>query len=349
MSAPTAPAAPTTPPAPEAPTTATASAPHLVKWLTRLHRPALTVWTVLVLVLAAALLWLWGPLTEGSARAWEHYATCTADPCHYNQYAILLYKDVYQYTTLAVLAVPFLVAAWAGGSLIGREMESGTARLAWTQGISPTRWLAAKLAVPTVLVTVGTGALVLLHHAMWSAGDGRIDTAKPWYSFETFYAGGTVPVALALAGLAAGALIGLVQGRSLAALGGGLGVTGLLWFGVHMALPHLWPTTTRVTSLQDGVKGSGIGVRTGVLTASGARVGDQGCGRGDSPECRAAFDRVDAVGYYTEYHPRSHFWPLQLMASGLLLVVTALLVLAAFRVLHRRTTASAPARAEAAV
>ncbi|WLW53976.1 ABC transporter permease [Streptomyces sp. YU58] len=334
----------------------TAPAPHLVKWLTRLHRPALSVWTSLVLVLGALLLWLRGPLTDGSARAWEQYNACAiSGPCHYNQYAILLYKDVYQYTTLAVLAVPFLVAAWAGGSLIGREMESGTARLAWTQGISPTRWLAAKLAVPTVLVTVGTGALVLLHHAMWSAGDGRIDTAKPWYSFETFYAGGTVPVALALAGLAAGALVGLVQGRSPAALGAGLGITGLLWFGIQQALPHLWPTVTRVSSLRDGPKGSGIGVETGLLTSSGARIGDQGCLSGATDECRAALDRVDAVGYYTDYHPRSHYWPLQLVASGLLLVVTALLVLAAFRLLRRRTTAPArattpsPAREETAV
>lgn len=341
--------APTAPSVPQAPTTPTAPAPRLVTWLTRLHRPALSLWTILVLVLGAALLWLRGPLTTGSARAWEQYNACAVSgPCRYDQYAILLYKDVYQYTTLAVLAIPFLVAAWAGGSLIGREMENGTARLAWTQGVSPLRWLAAKLALPAAAVTVGTGTLVLLHHAMWSAANGRIDTAKPWYSFETFYAGGPVPVALALAGLAAGALVGLVHGRSLAALGGGLGVTGLLWFGVQQALPHLWPTVTRVTGLQDGPKGSGIGVETGLLTSSGDRVGHQGCVSGFDAECRAVLDRVDAVGYYTEYHPRSHYWPLQLMASGVLLVAAALLVLAAFRVLHRRTTAPAPARAESA-
>lgn len=342
--------APTAPPVPQAPTTPTAPAPHLVTWLTRLHRPALALWTILVLVLGAALLWLRGPVTTGAARAWEQYNACAlSGPCRYDQYAILLHKDVYQYTTLALLAVPFLVAAWAGGSLIGREMESGTAHLAWTQGISPLRWLAAKLALPAAVVTAGTGVLVLLHPAMWSVGDGRIDTAKPWYSFEIFSAGGPVPVALALAGLAAGALVGLVRGRSLAALGGGLGITGLLWFGLQQALPHLWPKVTRVSSLQEGPKGSGIGVETGLLTSSGDRVGDQGCVSGFDAECRAVLDRVDAVGYYTEYHPRSHYWPLQLMASGLLLVVAALLVLAAFRVLHRRITAPAPARAETAV
>ena len=264
-------------------TTSTAPAPlapRLVRWLIRLHQPALLAGTAFVLVLGATLLWLWGPRTHDSVTAWRQYEACaTAGPCHYNQYAVLLYKGVYQYATFALLAVPFPVAAWAGASPVGRELEQGTARLAWTQGVSPRRWLAAKLTVPAAPVVVGTGLLVLLHHLMWSAGDGRIRTAKGWYSGETFYANGTVPVTLALAGLAAGALLGLFTGRSLAALGGALGLTALLWVGVQLALPHLWPTVTRVSSLREGPTGSGLGVEQGLLTASGARVGDHGCAR----------------------------------------------------------------------
>ncbi|MFI5676406.1 ABC transporter permease [Streptomyces cellulosae] len=331
------------------PTAPTAPAPHLARWLIRLHQPALLVGTAFVVVLGAALLWLWGPLTHGSVTAWRQYEACaTTGPCHYNQYAILLHKDVYQYATFALLAVPFLVAAWAGASLVGRELEQGTVRLAWTQGVSPRRWLAAKLAVPAVPVTLGTGLLVLLHHLMWSAGDGRIGTAKDWYSGETFYANGTVPVVLALAGLAAGALLGLLTGRSLAALGGALGLTGLLWLGTQLAMPHLWPTVTRVSSLHDGPTGSGLGVERGLLTASGARIGDHGCDDGGTPKCRALFDRLDAVGYYHDYHPESHYWPLQITTSAVLLGVTALLTVAAFRVLRRRTGGPAAVPASAA-
>ncbi|MFI6936498.1 ABC transporter permease [Streptomyces sp. NPDC050287] len=336
------------------PTAPTAPAPHLVRWLIRLHRPALLVGTAFVVVLGATLLWLWGPLTDGAVTAWRRYDACaTVGSCSYGQYAILLYKDVYQYATFALLAVPFLVAAWAGASLVGRELEQGTARLAWTQGVSPQRWLAAKLAVPAVPVALGTGLLVLLHHLMWSAGDGRIGTAKDWYSGETFYANGTVPVALALAGLAAGALLGLLTGRSLAALGGALGFTGLLWLGTQLLMPHLWPTVTRVSSLRDGPRGSGLGVERGLLTSSGARVGDQGCVDGATPQCRALFDNLDAVGRYHDYHPESHYWPLQFTTSAVLLGGTALLTVAAFRVLRRRTTgptavpASAPTPAPA--
>ncbi|MFJ6086601.1 ABC transporter permease [Streptomyces sp. NPDC092369] len=317
------------------------ASPRLLRWLVRLHRPALWTWAAVIVVLAAALLWLGGPLTDASGAAWRHYDACRmGHACHYDQDAIVRYKDVYNYTTYAVLFLPFAAAAWAGGSLIGREMETGTARLAWTQGIRPTRWLAAKLAAPAVLVTAGTGLLVLLHHRAWSAGDGRIDTAKPWYSFETFYANGPVPVALALAGLAGGALIGLVSGRSLAALGGGAVLTGALWFAGHTAMPHLWPTVTSVTGLDhNGPTGSGLQVDSGLLTSAGARLADPYCGSDISWECHVLYTKLDAVSFYKDYHPASHFWPLQLMTSGLLLAVAALFTLALFRLLKRRTAA----------
>jgi hypothetical protein len=37
------------------------------------------------------------------------------------------------------------------------------------------------------------------------------------------------------------------------------------------------------------------------------------------------------------YHPDSHFWPLHLVETGIVLAVTAAATAAAFRLLHRRT------------
>ncbi|GAA3497300.1 hypothetical protein GCM10019016_044010 [Streptomyces prasinosporus] len=159
-------AALTTPAAPAA-----ARVPRQWRWLARLHRPALICGGTLVLLTAAALVWLGGPLTDASAAAWKAYNACAWDKvCRYDQDAILLYKEVYTWTTAAVLAVPFLVAAWAGGALIGRETESGTTRLAWTQGVSPTRWLASRLALPALLAVAGSGLLSGLHRWAWTAG-----------------------------------------------------------------------------------------------------------------------------------------------------------------------------------
>ncbi|AZP18783.1 ABC transporter permease [Streptomyces aquilus] len=315
-----------------------AGTPHLTRWLIRLHRPALLFWTAVVVTVSGVLLWLGGPLADASAAAWRAYNACRTATCAYDQAAILHYKDVYTYTTYAVLAAPFLVAAWAGAALTGREVETGTARLAWTQSTSPLRWFASRLALPAAVVTAGTGLLVLLHHLAWSAGKGRIDSLKSWYDLPTFYANGPVVVALALAGLVAGALAGLLRRGSLPALVAGLGFTGLLWYGVQLAIPHLWTTSTAVVGLRRfAPAGGGLGVDEGIVTATGAHVSNPTCANSENVECLAFYDKFDAVGWYRDYHPASHYWPLQLTATALVLALTALLTLLAFRLLHRET------------
>ncbi|MFF4271246.1 hypothetical protein [Streptomyces sp. NPDC001536] len=47
------------------------------------------------------------------------------------------------------------------------------------------------------------------------------------------------------------------------------------------------------------------------------------------------------TGYFTDYHPASHFWPLQLVETGLTLAVAALAVGTAFWLLRRGTRAAA--------
>ncbi|MET9384703.1 ABC transporter permease [Streptomyces sp. NPDC002928] len=300
----------------------------------RLHRPALLVWAGFVIVVGALLLLVGGPLTDRAV---------------YTQEAIRRYKDWNNYTTIAVLAVPFLVAAWSGATLTSRELENGTARLAWTQSVTPARWLAAKLALPAVLVTIGSGLLVGLHHWAWSTGQGRVDAAKQWHNIGTYSANGTVIVALALAGLVSGAFFGLVTRRSLASLAGAVCVPALLWGAVTLATPYLWPTVTKVSSLKLYVAGgSGMSVSEGLLTSTGARIADPHCGSSRYKECQAVYDKLDAVSYFNDYHPQSHYWPLQLTATAIVLAVTAAMTVAAFRLLKRQT-GSAPVRKESAV
>ncbi|MEV6682725.1 ABC transporter permease [Streptomyces erythrochromogenes] len=314
-------------------------APRLTRWLLRLHRPALCVWVGLVVLLSAALLWLGGPLTDASAAAWEQYNACAgASQCAYDQPAIILYKEVYSATTLAVLSLPLLIAAWAGATLTSRELETGTAHLTWAQSVSPVRWLTAKLALPAVLVVAGTGLVVALHHLAWSAGEGRIDTAKSWSDFPTFYSGGPFTVALPLLGLVVGALVGLLWRRSLPALGTSVVATTGVFAVVHTALPYLWPSVTQERNRGQGVpSGSGIVVDEGILTSTGARLPNPYCGGATFPECAAVYDELDAVGYYRDFHPLAHYWPLQLMATALTCAIVAALVFAAYRVLKSRT------------
>ncbi|MGW6522801.1 ABC transporter permease [Streptomyces sp. NPDC054962] len=321
-------------------------------WLFRLHRPALYVWIGIVAVLAAGLVWLWGPLTDSSAAAWREYNEfcLKRGSCHYDPDAIVRYKDVYGYTTGALTALPFVVAAWAGAALFGRELEHGTAQLAWTQGLSPVRWLATKLIVPTVLVTAGTGLLVALHRLMWSAGDGRIDTAKSWYDSFTLHTNGPTTVAFALTGLTAGALGGVLLRRTLPALMFALTCVAVMRVLADQVMPHLWPAVTRVTSLDDGYRSSGLGVDSGLVTATGAHIADPGCGPTSvSSACKTVYDDLDATGFYTTYHPESHYWPLQLTTTALVVAVATALAVAAFVLLKRATATPTRGGTEASV
>ncbi|WP_062645548.1 hypothetical protein [Streptomyces maremycinicus] len=321
-------------------------------WLYRLHRPALYVWIGLVALLAAGLVWLWGPLTDSSAAAWREYNEfcLKRGSCHYDPDAIVRYKDVYGYTTAALTALPFVVAAWAGAALFGREWEHGTAQLAWTQSLSPVRWLAIKLIVPTALVTAGTGLLVVLHRLMWSAGDGRIDTAKSWYDSFTLHTNGPTTVAFALTGLAAGALGGVLLRRTLPTLMFALACVTVVRLLADQVMPHLWPAVTRVSGLADGYRGSGLGVDSGLVTATAAHVADPGCGPTlASPGCERVYADLDATGFYTTYHPESHYWPLQLTATALVLAVAAALAVTAFVLLRRATATTASGGAETVV
>ena len=321
-----------------APTHPPSASLGLLRTVLRLHRPALYVWAGLFAVLVVALLWLYGPGTDAAAAAWRQYNRCGTGACAYDQRAIINYKTVEQYTTLGVTLVPFLAAAWAGASLTGRELESGTAQLSWTQSVSPARWLAFRLAVPAALVTAGTSVLVLLHNRVWTHGRGRIDNTKSWTDVLTFQANGTTTVAFALFGLAFGALAGLVLRRSLASLAVTVVATGAVWAVAGAARSHLWPSETTVTPLtDDGPRSLGLTVREGLLTANGERLSNPYCGSRDFTPCRDLYDRLGAVSFFTDSHPYSHYWPLQLTATALVLALAAVAVLVCFRLLRRHT------------
>lgn len=315
--------------------------PRGLLWaMLRLHRWALWFWVLLVVAGAGALLWAYGP---GADAAWAEYhemgCGSTATPglgCDYVGPAYTRYDRLVGIGTGILGLAPFLTAAWAGGALIGRELESGTAQLAWTQSVSPARWLAAKLAVPAALLTSGMLLLTLLHRMLWSA-DGPLRAAmasRSWYEGSTFEANGTVATSYALLGLAVGVLAGLLQRRALPALG--LAVVGLALLTTVLGTlrPYLWPLET-LTNKNEYPAYIGMVVDEGALTSTGARVPDPICV--DNTKCLAEHD---IVGFYRDYHPSSHFWPLQLVETGIVLAVAALLVLIAFRMLKRRTGAA---------
>jgi hypothetical protein len=300
------------------------------RWTMRLHLPALALWVAVVVVTGAPLLLLDGRVGAMMVDPCVNAtALCSLDPVLHT-----FHQSLISWTAWAVVLIPFGVAAWAGGSLTGRAMETGTAQLAWAWSGSARTWLTRQLVLTAVPVALGTGLLALLHRWAWRTTSWRF--AGPWYDAKNFLGNGPLLVALALFGLAAGVLSGLVLRRSLPALAASVAMTGAAFAAIRYALPWMWPTVTRVAPLSAREpQGSGLWMDSGVLTSGGKRITFLDCPYGEFAACGSEHARLGAVGFYTELHPASHEWPLQFMATAVVLLAGAALVLAAYRVLRR--------------
>ncbi|MDX3520298.1 ABC transporter permease [Streptomyces scabiei] len=303
----------------------------LIRATFRVHQSALWFWALLVVLIGGGLLWAAGPGVD-AALAEQVRSGCTpGDYCGDQGAAYNKYSLVAGFGPIILTVVPVLIGAWAGGALIGRELETGTARLSWTQSVSPARWLAAKLAVPAAVIVSGTVLLTLLNRLVWWREERLrpLSGTRDWWESATFVGHGTLATAFALLGLATGVVAGLLVRRSLPALGLGLTGTAVL-AGVLQANHHLlWPAET-VVSRSPEQNWTGELVDRGFVTGTGERVSDLRCA---DFSCNR---RSDAVSFYADFHPSAHFWPLQLVETGIVLAVTALLVRAAFHLLRRR-------------
>ncbi|MYS14598.1 ABC transporter permease [Streptomyces sp. SID4982] len=307
------------------------------RWTFRLHRWALIVWAVLAMAIGGLLLWTAGPLADEADRGWRQTQACSRlSRCVVD---MGLFHTMYGLMTTAVVLLPILVAAWAGASLTARELESGTALTAWTQGVTPVRWLAVRLALPAVVLTASATLLVVLHRYAWAAPEDRMGPYSRWWEPFTFHANGPTTVAACLTALAAGALTGLLVRRALPALGITVAASAVLLGGAHWLMPHLRTPVTEVASFRDGYPGlfTGVELSYGLVTRTGAHIPTPDCRATSGDACLRLYEQHGGTGFYNTFHPASHYWPLQLTTSAVLLVVTALLTAASFVVLRRRT------------
>ncbi|MEV1064734.1 ABC transporter permease subunit [Streptomyces sp. NPDC050263] len=308
----------------------------LARTVLRVHRAALTVWALAVIGLSG---WLVCATEVGAASKRAAVEACDRtdqDWCDTTM-GWTGYGPSVEWIGLLTGYLFLAVAAFAGSALIGRELESGTARLAWTQGVSPTRWLAAKLAVPALAVTVGATALVLVYRWAWAADQDPLSNG--WKAGSAFLARGPATVAYALCALAVGTLIALLLRRTLPALAVSVATTGLLGYVVAQFRDSFWPALTITSTTQDVEYPDSAWELENGAVIHGRRDPDFDIWQCDGTvaEGRRCLDDLGFSGTYLTYHPESHYWPLQLVESGVVLAVAAAATTAAFLLLRRRT------------
>lgn len=298
----------------------------------RVHRAALLAWGAFVAAVTGLLVWaveVKAPAARAELAYCAHHSVCSID-------ATLDYGDALRWSAIFLCYSFFAVAAWAGAALVARELETGTAQLAWTQSVTPVRWLAAKLALPALLITAGGAVLVPVYRHAWSIDPDRMGDS--WSAVSVFVARGPAMAAYGLCALAVGALAGLVLRRALPALGVSFAVLLVLNQLLQHFRADLWPSVTRTGTARFSPPDSSWQLANGVLV-HGRRVANPEYGRcgGLGAEAKRCLAEHGITGWYSVYHPASHYWPLHLVETGIVLAVTAVATATAFRLLRHRT------------
>ena len=170
-----------------------------------------------------------------------------------------LYGVLFLLSTGIILLAPAVIGLFWGAPLIARELETGTAALAWNQSLTRTRWLAVKLAVAGLAAMAVTEALSLMQ-TWWEApisqavADGSgAGVAQSRFSQLNFASHGITPLGYAAFAFALGVTAGALIRRTLPAMALTLAIFAALQVAMPLwARPHLAPadrTVIPVTSL----------------------------------------------------------------------------------------------------
>lgn len=250
---------------------------------------------------------------------------------------------------LLVIAVPCVLGMFWGAPLAAREFETGTYRLAWTQGSTRTRWLAVKLAVVGT-ASMAVAGLLSLVVTWWNS---PIAAAQMTARLDPgiFSAGGIAPVGYAAFAFASGVTAGLLSRRTLPAMAATLAIfAAVAWFAFPAWVrPHLLPPAQITTPLSSastmGFERVGDGrllvqtfppdlpgawvLSTQLTTPAGHPAATvpatQACTSKSSGETCPAYVESLHLRQTVTYQPASRYWPLQWYETGIYLVLAAAL------------------------
>ncbi len=166
---------------------------------------------------------------------------------------------------VAVVAAPALIGVFWGAPLVAREMERQTFVLAWTQSVTRSRWLAAKLGVAGTCSVLSSALLSLM--VTWWFRPIDLVNANPFSSFD---ARDLVPIGYAAFAFCLGVAAGALLRRTLPAM-----VSTLLAFAVVRVAVLEWVRPNLLAPLHRTVANATIAslASLGSARASGTSPG----------------------------------------------------------------------------
>ncbi len=327
-----------------------------VAW--RQHRTALAAVAVLLGGLAV---WLW---IAGTSVHHDYAAVTACRPasspdCQDLAAAFNGTWDNMSIPAVLLQVLPALIGAFVGAPVLGRELETGTFRFAWTQGFGRWRWALAKLVPLALLLAAATcafGFLVSWCYQPFSASGNQdlgIYGNSPLVTVPTLRAV-TFPawtVAAFAIGVLAGMLIRRVVPAIVATLAvyAGLAVAAAALLRAHYLAPLVtsdqnvpgtawtvsqWWTKDGRFAFAGNPPDSLLNQCVFPQTGSAGKGGGGGAPSSVNPfaQCLAPH----GYAQWTSYQPASRFWPFQWIEGGWLLALSVLLVAVAIWLVQRR-------------
>ena len=290
-------------------------------WVTwRQHRGQAAVSLAVLAGLAVTLLLVSAPMRQAFSR--DGIARCLAagpqaGSCQ-NTIGTFLstWGFTYNQALVALLIIPGLIGVIIGAPLLGRELEQGTWRMAWSQTVPRTRWLITKLALVTAgLVALGVGMTLVF---TWYRTP--MDQLTGHFTYAAFDFEGLSLTASLLCAFAFAVLAGLIARRTIAAMVAAfipwLAIRGLADFVLRQRyqppLTEHLPASTHVL----------FGPNTTSMTG---HLGDWVLSATQTP----AYVSVT-------YQPASRFWDFQFIEAGIYLTLATAALATAVWLLRRR-------------
>jgi ABC-type transport system involved in multi-copper enzyme maturation permease subunit len=198
-------------------------------------------------------------------------ATCTGDHDCPTVTTAFLDTDgpLKVFADFLLLLSPALIGMFWGAPLVAREFETGSFRLAWTQGVTRTRWLATKISVGVVASMLLVGLLSLMT-TWWSSLIDQVGM-DPFDPLR-FGVRDVTPVGYAAFAFVLGVTGGLLTRRTLPAMA----ITFAGFVGARVAIgswvrPHLMAPLHTSMAIAASTPLNFAGTPTGVTVAATTR------------------------------------------------------------------------------
>ncbi|MBV9334430.1 MAG: hypothetical protein JO243_00945, partial [Solirubrobacterales bacterium] len=243
--------------------------------------------------------------------------------------SILVQDFQSRFDSLSALAPWFGMTSGLIGVLLAAplvlELDQGTYRLAWTQSLTPTRWLTTRVGW-LVLGSIACGVVLIVLGTWWRQ---PLDALAGRVSPDQFDLEGVLPIAYTVLAASAVLAIGTVTRRTGLAVAGGFGAYLVARLLSPTLRQHLIPpvhSLTPGTSAPRGIFTAWV-INHGFTDAHGHSIpggAPSTCFNGPSLSTSCLVHHHVYQSFV--YEPASRFWPLQAAEAGILITISLALL-----------------------